>query len=132
MELYNVQTFSPSRKAAMKDFRTRESCTTYCRSNSRDTQLAVPNDPRYARNETNLGIGQAKEVQFPRARHHTKRRRRWVGVKGSTRNRRRYPKCPSARRLRMVREDIGACSEGAKAWMAADEAFGCTCEFLTM
>ncbi|GFU87120.1 uncharacterized protein TNCV_430241 [Trichonephila clavipes] len=27
-------------------------------------------------------------VQFPRARNHSKRRRRWVGVKGSTRNRR--------------------------------------------
>ncbi|GFX99981.1 e3 ubiquitin-protein ligase RNF13 [Trichonephila clavipes] len=25
-------------------------------------------------------------VQFPPARHHSKRRRRWVGVKGSTRN----------------------------------------------
>ncbi|GFS75010.1 uncharacterized protein TNCV_1396681 [Trichonephila clavipes] len=25
-------------------------------------------------------------VQFPRARHHSKRRRRWLGVKGSTRN----------------------------------------------
>ncbi|GFW65816.1 e3 ubiquitin-protein ligase RNF13 [Trichonephila clavipes] len=25
-------------------------------------------------------------VQFPRARHHSKRRRRWVGVKGSARN----------------------------------------------
>ncbi|GFU20630.1 uncharacterized protein TNCV_3785241 [Trichonephila clavipes] len=41
-------------------------------------------------------------VQFPRARHHSKRRRRWVGVKGSTRNGRRDPKCPPARRLRMT------------------------------
>ncbi|GFU35718.1 hypothetical protein TNCV_1203921 [Trichonephila clavipes] len=31
------------------------------RSNSWDAQLAVPNDLRYARLETNLGIGQAKE-----------------------------------------------------------------------
>ncbi|GFT23361.1 hypothetical protein TNCV_2016451 [Trichonephila clavipes] len=31
------------------------------RSNSWDAQLAVPNDPRYARLETNLGIRQAKE-----------------------------------------------------------------------
>ncbi|GFV69606.1 uncharacterized protein TNCV_4507211 [Trichonephila clavipes] len=38
--------------------------------------------------------------------------RRWVGAKGSTRNGRRYPKCPSARLLRMVREDTGAPSEG--------------------
>ncbi|GFV23447.1 retrovirus-related Pol polyprotein from transposon 297 [Trichonephila clavipes] len=30
-------------------------------SNSWDAQLAVPNDPRYARLETKLGIGQAKE-----------------------------------------------------------------------
>ncbi|GFW89380.1 hypothetical protein TNCV_3966701 [Trichonephila clavipes] len=31
------------------------------RSNSWDAHLAVPNDPRYARLETNLGIEQAKE-----------------------------------------------------------------------
>ncbi|GFW04694.1 hypothetical protein TNCV_3897461 [Trichonephila clavipes] len=31
------------------------------RSNSWDAQLAVPNDPRYARLETNLGIRLAKE-----------------------------------------------------------------------
>ncbi|GFY15652.1 uncharacterized protein TNCV_1283001 [Trichonephila clavipes] len=43
-------------------------------------------------------------VQFPRARHHSKRRRRWVDVKGSTPNGHRDPKCPSARSLRMVRE----------------------------
>ncbi|PRD31920.1 UNVERIFIED_CONTAM: hypothetical protein NCL1_22034 [Trichonephila clavipes] len=60
-------------------------------------------------------------VQFPRARHHTKRRRRWVGVKGSTLNGRRDPKCPSARCLRMVREDTGAPNEGAT----------CTRAFLT-
>ncbi|GFV50613.1 hypothetical protein TNCV_2212761 [Trichonephila clavipes] len=41
-----------------------------------------------------------------------KRRRRWVSVKGSTRNRRRDSKCPSVRRLRMVREDTGAPNEG--------------------
>ncbi|GFU56324.1 uncharacterized protein TNCV_582581 [Trichonephila clavipes] len=46
-------------------------------------------------------------VQFPRARHHSIRRRRWVGVNGSTRNGRRDQKCPSARRHRMVREDTG-------------------------
>ncbi|GFX59138.1 hypothetical protein TNCV_936531 [Trichonephila clavipes] len=34
-------------------------------------------------------------------------RHRWVGVKGSTRNGRRDPKCPSARRLRIVREVTG-------------------------
>ncbi|GFY01052.1 uncharacterized protein TNCV_5075201 [Trichonephila clavipes] len=72
-------------------------------------------------------------VQFPRARHHSKRRRRWVGVKGSTRNGCRDPKCPSARRLRMVREDSGAPSEGATcSWTAADEAISCTRAFLTM
>ncbi|GFT86644.1 uncharacterized protein TNCV_1251131 [Trichonephila clavipes] len=68
-----------------------------------------------------------------RVRHHSKRRRRWVGVKGSTRNRRRDPKYPLARHLRMVQEDTGAPSEGVTcALMAADEAVGCTCAFLTM
>ncbi|GFV31876.1 uncharacterized protein TNCV_172141 [Trichonephila clavipes] len=74
-------------------------------------------------------------TQFPRSWHHSKRMRRWVGVKGSTRNRRRNPKCPLARRLRMVREDTGASFEGAIcAWMAADEAVNCTStrEYLTM
>ncbi|GFX08250.1 uncharacterized protein TNCV_3267401 [Trichonephila clavipes] len=72
-------------------------------------------------------------IQFPRARHQSKRRRRWVDVKGSTRNGRRDPKCPSARRLRMVREDTGAPSEGATcSRMAADEAVGFTSAFLTM
>ncbi|GFX14700.1 uncharacterized protein TNCV_4016981 [Trichonephila clavipes] len=46
-------------------------------------------------------------VQFPRAWHHSKRRRRWVSVKSSRRNGRRDPKCPLAKRLRMVREDTG-------------------------
>ncbi|GFS75991.1 uncharacterized protein TNCV_4666271 [Trichonephila clavipes] len=46
-------------------------------------------------------------VQFPRVRHHSKRRRRWVGVKRSTRNGHRDPKCPSTRHLLMVREDTG-------------------------
>ncbi|GFV12447.1 uncharacterized protein TNCV_1792261 [Trichonephila clavipes] len=64
-------------------------------------------------------------VQFPRVRLHPKRRRRWNG--------RRDPKCHSARRLRMVREDTGAPREGATcAWMAADEAVGCTRAFFTM
>ncbi|GFV55137.1 uncharacterized protein TNCV_2623581 [Trichonephila clavipes] len=35
-------------------------------------------------------------VQFPRARHHSKRRCQWMGVKGSTRIVRCDPKCPSA------------------------------------
>ncbi|GFW00765.1 uncharacterized protein TNCV_2305381 [Trichonephila clavipes] len=51
-------------------------------------------------------------AQFPCARHHSKRRRQWVNVKGSTRNGPCDPKCPSARRLRMVREDTRAPSEG--------------------
>ncbi|GFW43291.1 uncharacterized protein TNCV_2923391 [Trichonephila clavipes] len=41
-------------------------------------------------------------VQFPGAWHYSKLRRLWVGVKGSSRNGRRDPKCPSGRRLRMV------------------------------
>ncbi|GFX80217.1 uncharacterized protein TNCV_2642331 [Trichonephila clavipes] len=73
------------------------------------------------------------QVSFPRARHHSKRRRRWVGVKGNTRNGRRDPKCPSARCLRMVREDTGAPIERATcAWMAAGEAVGGSRAFLTM
>ncbi|GFX84969.1 uncharacterized protein TNCV_4997991 [Trichonephila clavipes] len=73
------------------------------------------------------------DVQFLRAWYHSKRRRRWVGVKGSTRKGRRDPKCPSGRSLRMVREDKGAPSEGATcAWMAADGAVRCTRACLTM
>ncbi|GFX95669.1 uncharacterized protein TNCV_4885951 [Trichonephila clavipes] len=72
-------------------------------------------------------------VQFPRARHHSKSRRRWVGVKDSTHNVHRDHKCPSARRLRIVREGTGAPNEGATcAWMAVGEAVGCTRAFLTM
>ncbi|GFX72412.1 uncharacterized protein TNCV_1253661 [Trichonephila clavipes] len=56
-----------------------------------------------------------------------------MGAKDSTRNRRRDPKFPSARRLRRVREDTGAPNEGATcAWMAADEAVDCTRAFLMM
>ncbi|GFY13129.1 histone acetyltransferase p300 [Trichonephila clavipes] len=56
--------------------------------------------------------------------------RRRVVAKGSTRNGRRDSKCPSARSLRMIREDTRTPSEGATcAWMAADEAFGCTRAF---
>ncbi|GFX52785.1 uncharacterized protein TNCV_3719751 [Trichonephila clavipes] len=71
-------------------------------------------------------------VQFPRAWNHSKRRRQWEGnVKGNTLNGRRNPKCPSARRLRMVRKDTGAPSEGATcAWMAADDAVCCMRAFL--
>ncbi|GFV17041.1 uncharacterized protein TNCV_655941 [Trichonephila clavipes] len=46
-------------------------------------------------------------VQFYRARHHSKRRRRLLGIKGSTRNERRDPECPSARHLRMVEKTQG-------------------------
>ncbi|GFU62130.1 uncharacterized protein TNCV_2886471 [Trichonephila clavipes] len=61
------------------------------------------------------------EVQFPREHHHFKRRRRWMGVKGSTRIGHHDPKCPSARHLRMVREDIWTLSEGATcAWIAVE------------
>ncbi|GFV31156.1 uncharacterized protein TNCV_4314811 [Trichonephila clavipes] len=65
-------------------------------------------------------------VQFTRAWHHSKRRSRWVGVKGSTLNGLRDPKCPSAKRLRMVGEDLGTPSEGITcALLAADKAGGC-------
>ncbi|GFV81823.1 uncharacterized protein TNCV_1057121 [Trichonephila clavipes] len=72
-------------------------------------------------------------VQFPPTRYYYKWRHRWVDVKGSTRNGRRDPKCPSARRLLMVREDTWSPSGGATcAWIAADEAVVCTRAFLTM
>ncbi|GFW08433.1 uncharacterized protein TNCV_2774551 [Trichonephila clavipes] len=47
-------------------------------------------------------------VQFSRARHHSKRKRRWVGVNCSLRNGYRDPKCPSTRHLRIVREETEA------------------------
>ncbi|GFV40385.1 uncharacterized protein TNCV_3615551 [Trichonephila clavipes] len=72
-------------------------------------------------------------VQFPRAWHHSKRRCRWVGVKGNTRNGRRDPKSTSSRRFRKVRENTEAPIEGATcAWMVADEAVSFTRAFLTM
>ncbi|GFU53069.1 uncharacterized protein TNCV_3098531 [Trichonephila clavipes] len=79
------------------------------------------------------GLRRSPWVQFPRAWHHSKRRRRWVGVKGSTRNVRHDPKCPSDRCLRMVQEDTKVhCESATCAWMAAHEAIGCTLAFLTM
>ncbi|GFU64099.1 uncharacterized protein TNCV_4392731 [Trichonephila clavipes] len=55
------------------------------------------------------------------------------GLKGNTRNGHRDPKCPSARHLRMVREDTGAPDEGTTcSWMAVNEAIGCPRAFLTM
>ncbi|GFS61744.1 uncharacterized protein TNCV_2169651 [Trichonephila clavipes] len=55
------------------------------------------------------------------------------GLKGSTRNGRCDPKSPSSSHIRMVREDAGAPNEDATcAWMAADEAEGCTRAFLMM
>ncbi|GFW99586.1 uncharacterized protein TNCV_3418191 [Trichonephila clavipes] len=72
-------------------------------------------------------------VQFPRELHHSKRRRRWLGIKGKTRNWPRDPNCPSDWHLRMVRKDTGVPNEGATcAWMAANEAVVCTHAFLTM
>ncbi|GFT89114.1 hypothetical protein TNCV_3085181 [Trichonephila clavipes] len=55
------------------------------------------------------------------------------GRQGLTHNGGNDPKCPLARCLRMVREDTGGPNKGVTcAWMAADEAFGCTRAFLTM
>ncbi|GFW55507.1 transposable element Tcb2 transposase [Trichonephila clavipes] len=88
---------------------------------------------RSHQNERKFYIRNDNFDSFPRARHHSKRRRRWVRVKRSTCTGRRDPKCPSARRLRMVREDTVYPSEGANcAWMAVDEAVGCAHEFLTI
>ncbi|GFW32523.1 uncharacterized protein TNCV_676811 [Trichonephila clavipes] len=70
-------------------------------------------------------------VDFPRAWHHSKRKGRWVGVMGSSRNGRCDPKCPSARCLRMVREDTGGPNKGTTCtWMAADKGVGCIVHFL--
>ncbi|GFS53455.1 uncharacterized protein TNCV_4935371 [Trichonephila clavipes] len=72
-------------------------------------------------------------VQFPCARHHSKWRRSWVGVKSSARNGHRDPKYPSPRQRPMVREDTGGPREGATcAWLPGYEAVGCTQAFLTM
>ncbi|GFX74417.1 uncharacterized protein TNCV_3453651 [Trichonephila clavipes] len=72
--------------------------------------------------------GSGRPIQFSRAW-----RRPWVGVKGSTCNGLYDPKCPSARSLRMLREDTRVPNEGATcAWMAADEAVNCMRAFLTM
>ncbi|GFU36296.1 uncharacterized protein TNCV_559331 [Trichonephila clavipes] len=80
-----------------------------------------------------LAVGAVCRCEFPRAWHHSKLRCRWVRVKGSTRNGRRDTKCPSARSLRMVREDTETPSEGATcALMVTEEAVGCTHAFLTM
>ncbi|GFX39697.1 uncharacterized protein TNCV_2104411 [Trichonephila clavipes] len=58
---------------------------------------------------------------------HSKRRRWWLGTIGSVRNGRRDTRCPSARRLALVREDTGARSEGAACvWTVANEAVGST------
>ncbi|GFU22023.1 uncharacterized protein TNCV_405801 [Trichonephila clavipes] len=78
-------------------------------------------------------LGVTVYLQFSRAWHHSKRWCRWVRVKGSTRNGHHDPKCPLARRLRMVREDTWAPSEGTTcAWMATDEAVGRMRAFLTI
>ncbi|GFW76199.1 uncharacterized protein TNCV_3800341 [Trichonephila clavipes] len=121
------------------------------RSNSWEAQLAVPNHPDMLdwrqiwviclqSSISGYRVGQGRRtwfhsvaVQFPRSPHNSKRWRRWVGVKDSQCNGCSDPKCPSARYLHMVREDTYAPSEGAiYSWMAADEAVGCTCAFLTM
>ncbi|GFY22076.1 transposable element Tcb2 transposase [Trichonephila clavipes] len=52
-----------------------------------------------------------------------------MSAKGSTSYGCCDPKCPSARRLRIVREDTGAPNEGATcAWMVTNEAVGCMME----
>ncbi|GFV53227.1 uncharacterized protein TNCV_1065861 [Trichonephila clavipes] len=62
-------------------------------------------------------------VQSLRALHHSRRKRRWVGVIGSTRNGCRDTRCPSDRCLAMIWEDTGGRSEcTACVWIAANEA----------
>ncbi|GFV09777.1 uncharacterized protein TNCV_2598321 [Trichonephila clavipes] len=91
----------------------------------------ISDSPRSGRLATS--VSDENFEKFPRAPHHSKWRHRWVGVKGSSRNGRHFPTCPSARHFRMVREDTGSPTEDTIcAWMAADEAVGCTRAFITM
>ncbi|GFV81970.1 uncharacterized protein TNCV_3151681 [Trichonephila clavipes] len=79
------------------------------------------------------GLKRSPRAQFSRAQHHSKWRRRWVGVNGSTRNGHHDHKFPSARCFRMFLEDTRDPREGATcAWMESDEAVGFTSAFLTM
>ncbi|GFS88104.1 uncharacterized protein TNCV_764831 [Trichonephila clavipes] len=52
-------------------------------------------------------------VQFPRTRHYSKWRRRWLGVKGGTLNGHRELKSPLPRHLRIVRKETGTPSVGS-------------------
>ncbi|GFY23269.1 uncharacterized protein TNCV_3939651 [Trichonephila clavipes] len=64
-------------------------------------------------------------VQYRSSGHHSKRRRRLLGVIISTRNGRRVNRCPSARRFAMIRKDTVVCSEGATCvWTVSNEAVG--------
>ncbi|GFW56663.1 uncharacterized protein TNCV_1863731 [Trichonephila clavipes] len=66
-------------------------------------------------------------IQSCRVFHYSKRRRRWVGVIGSTRNGCRDNRCTSSRQLAMVREDTVVLSEGATGvWTAANDAVAST------
>ncbi|GFT50590.1 hypothetical protein TNCV_551801 [Trichonephila clavipes] len=59
------------------------------------------------------------------ARHHSKRRHQWMGVIGTTLNGCRDTRCPSARRLEMVREDTWVLNKrAAYVWTAVNEAIG--------
>ncbi|GFW43033.1 uncharacterized protein TNCV_1474291 [Trichonephila clavipes] len=71
-------------------------------------------------------------VQFPRERHHSKRRRRWVGVKSSTSNGRRDPNVLQPRAFMWFEKTQGILLKVLPVWMAAHEAVGCTRAFLTM
>ncbi|GFU40605.1 hypothetical protein TNCV_3230001 [Trichonephila clavipes] len=56
-----IQSRSPMKRWLSGGQNMRRSDPSPLRSNSWDAQLAIPNDPRYARLETNLGIGPALE-----------------------------------------------------------------------
>ncbi|GFS62264.1 uncharacterized protein TNCV_5031411 [Trichonephila clavipes] len=72
-------------------------------------------------------------VQFSRARHQSKRRRRWVGIKSSTRNGAAISNVLQPGAFVWFEKGTGDPCEGATcAWMAADLAAGCTHAFLTM
>ncbi|GFW84099.1 hypothetical protein TNCV_4877631 [Trichonephila clavipes] len=64
-------------------------------------------------------------VQSRRVRHHSKRKRWWLGAIGSTRNRHRDTRCSSASRLAIARKDKEARSKGAaRVWTVTNEAVG--------
>ncbi|GFV69128.1 hypothetical protein TNCV_4490761 [Trichonephila clavipes] len=73
-------------------------------------------------------------MQFPRARHNFKRRRRWMGVKGAAHVMgAAIPNILQPGAFVWLEKNTGTPTEGATcAWMAADEVVGLKRAFLAM